>query len=72
MATNGTNISGIICYRLDRDTVECDGIEYGGGELLGPDDVLFWGYILLYIFLVLFAGSEGVPLFSWGGISTQK
>ena len=56
MANNET----ILCRLINPDKVECkiDGVEHEFTriELLTASDGWFWGYLLLYIFLVLFAG----------------
>ena len=44
------------CWRINEDTVECDGITYSRPELLKDTTVMFWVYLIVYIFLVLFAG----------------
>ncbi len=53
----GKNESYIECVRVDKDTVKCDGLHYHLAELLGASDSLFWVYLILYICLVLFAGT---------------
>lgn len=44
------------CTRVSHATVECDGKEYHLEELLQATDGLFWGYLVIYMALVLFAG----------------
>lgn len=45
------------CTRVDHNTVLCDGKHYHLEELVEPTDVEFWVFLLLYIVLVLFAGT---------------
>lgn len=47
----------INCTRVDHNTVECDGKDYHLEELLGATDVRFWVYLIMYLALVLFAGT---------------
>ena len=55
MEGNETNIT---CVRLSETTVLCDGEDYSIESILGAKDGLFWGYLFLYMFLVLFAGEN--------------
>ena len=53
----------VICYFVnpDNETVECNGVQYEYGDrnpdaLLPPSNGQFWMYLILYGFLVCFAG----------------
>lgn len=47
------------CTRVNEETVDCDGkYYYLAEELLHAGNILFWVYLIGYLFLVLFAGSE--------------
>ena len=67
-----------VCTSTDQpDEISCNGTIYylyqtieSGGEIK-PNQALFWVYLLLYIFLVLFAG-KCVYLCLNGGLNRVK
>lgn len=57
LLSNGQMVHNVTCEKVDSDTVKCDGVHYHIAELVDPEDSLFWIYLVVYIMLVLFAGT---------------
>lgn len=52
------NKTTVVCYYLDivHDNVLCDGRTFSRQDFIGPSQPWFWGFLSIYVFLVLFAG----------------
>lgn len=48
----------VVCEVVNENTVSCDGEEYHNEGLFQPNNALFWVYLVLYLVLVLFAGTQ--------------
>ena len=48
--------STVLCTVVSEHTVMCGEEEYHSESLYKPDDWRFWVFLVLYAFLVLFAG----------------
>ena len=56
-----TDNHSVLCFYIKHtENIECNGsiyhnIDHGSGNIT-PTDGIFWGYLVIYVFLVLFAG----------------
>ena len=54
---NHTSNHTILCEVVNENTVSCNGEEFHDEALFQPNNALFWVYLVLYLVLVLFAGT---------------
>ena len=58
MDGSANNSSSVLCHYVDERHADviCDGIDFHRELHLKPTQLLFWGYVAIYVCLVLFAG----------------